>query len=39
MFGERWQQILSTQGDEVALRHPHGCVSYRALEKLARELP
>lgn len=38
MFGERWQQILSVQGDEIALRHPHGCVSYRALEKLAREL-
>jgi long-chain acyl-CoA synthetase len=38
MFGERWQQILRMQGDEIALRHPHGCISYHALERLAREL-
>jgi long-chain acyl-CoA synthetase len=39
MFGERWKQILSAQGDEIALWHSDGCVSYHGLEKLARELP
>ena len=35
MFGERWQQILETQGDEIALWHSAGAVSYRELQKLA----
>lgn len=39
MFGERWQQILKTRGDEIALWHPHGAVTYHELEKLARSLP
>jgi long-chain acyl-CoA synthetase len=39
MFGERWQQILHTQGDTVALWYPGGAVSYRELGNLARQLP
>jgi long-chain acyl-CoA synthetase len=39
MFGERWQQILSAKGDEVALWYLDGPVSYHGLEKRARELP
>jgi long-chain acyl-CoA synthetase len=38
MFGERWQQILKTQGDEIALWHSAGVVSYRDLEKRASNL-
>lgn len=38
MFGERWQQILKTQGDTIALWHSAGAVTYRELEKLARAL-
>lgn len=38
MFGERWQQILKTQGDEIALWHAAKLVTYRELEKLACEL-
>lgn len=39
MFGERWKQILRAQGDEVALWHHHGSVSYHGLDELARALP
>lgn len=38
MFGDRWQQILDKQGDKVALWHPDGSVTFRELEKRARQL-
>lgn len=39
MFGDRWQQILQAQGDNVALWLPDGVVTYRELESRARALP
>ncbi|MDZ4288738.1 MAG: AMP-binding protein [Prosthecobacter sp.] len=39
MFGERWQRIISTQGDATALWHPHGSYTFRELEAAARRLP
>jgi len=38
MFADRWKEILNTRGDEVALWHPGGALSYRALEAAARAL-
>lgn len=39
MFADRWRQILNTQGDGIALWHPEGALSYRALDAAARALP
>lgn len=39
MFADRWNQILSTHGDEVALWHPEGAMTFRALDAAARVLP
>ncbi|WP_133795065.1 AMP-binding protein [Prosthecobacter fusiformis] len=39
MFADRWKQILSLRGDETALWHPGGALSYHALEAAARALP
>jgi acyl-coenzyme A synthetase/AMP-(fatty) acid ligase len=39
MFGERWQRILSAKGDDIALRHPVGSLTFRELEARARRLP
>lgn len=39
MFADRWKQILNTRGDETALWHPGGVLSFRALEAAARALP
>ncbi|MES2507056.1 MAG: AMP-binding protein [Verrucomicrobiota bacterium] len=38
MFADRWKQILTRQGDEIALWHPGGALSYHALEAAARAL-
>ena len=38
MFADRWKQILKTRGDEVALWHPGGALSFRALEATALAL-
>ncbi|MEN3941679.1 AMP-binding protein [Prosthecobacter sp. SYSU 5D2] len=39
MFADRWKQILNLRGDDVALWHPGGALSFRALETAARALP
>lgn len=39
MFADRWNQILGTRGDDVALWHPEGAVTFRALDTAARALP
>lgn len=39
MFGERWQRILNAQGDEIALWHPAGSVTFLELDALARQVP
>lgn len=38
MFADRWKQILKTQGDEIALWHPDGALSFRALDDAAHRL-
>lgn len=38
MFADRWKQIVALKGDEVALWHPGGALSFRALEAAARSL-
>lgn len=39
MFADRWKQILNLRGDDVALWHPGGALTFRALEAAARALP
>ena len=38
MFGERWQRILKAQGEEIALWHPGGTITFRELDAQARQL-
>jgi long-chain acyl-CoA synthetase len=39
MFADRWKQILTLRGDDVALWHPGGALTFCALEEAARVLP
>ena len=38
MIGERWQQVLDKHGDEVALHHPSGRLTFAQLDGEARRL-
>ncbi len=38
MIGERWQQVLDKHGDEVALHHPAGRMTFAQLDAEARAL-
>lgn len=38
MIGERWQQVLSTRGDSVAIHHPGGILTFGQLDRQARAL-
>ncbi len=38
MIGERWQQVLEKHGDEVALHHPAGRLTFARLDEEARRL-
>lgn len=39
MFADRWKQILDTRGDEIALWHPGGALTFRDLQKAALSYP
>lgn len=39
MIGERWQQVLDTHGDTVAIHHPGGSLTFAQLDQQARALP
>jgi len=39
MIGERWQQVLNTRGDVVAVYHAEGVLTFSQLDRLARERP
>ncbi len=36
MIGERWQQVLDTRGDAVAIHHPNGTLTFAQLDAQAR---
>lgn len=38
MIGERWQQVLDTCGDKVAIHHPGGTLTFAQIDRQARAL-